>query len=55
MALASVSCIFRVFIERAMAFVSKRGAVIFVNKGSLAVRRKLFKTAKAGVNGYDLR
>ena len=38
-----------------MAFRNKRGAIIFINKGSLAIKRKLFKTAKARVNRYDLR
>jgi hypothetical protein len=54
-ALASVSCIFKVFIEGAIVFIGKGGAVIFINKGSLAVGGKSFKTAKAGVNGHNLR
>jgi hypothetical protein len=54
-ALASVSCIFRVFIEGAVAFVGEGGAVIFIDKGSLAVGGKSFKIAEAGVNKHDLR
>jgi len=41
-ALASIGCIFRVFV-----FIE--GAVTFIGKGSLAIGRRLFKTAKAGV------
>jgi len=51
--LASIGCVFRVFIE---------GAVTFIGKGSSAVGGRLFKIAKAGVvddikgvNGRDLR
>ena len=40
MPLVSISYIFKVFIEGAMAFIGKRG---------LAVKRRLFKTAKAEV------
>ena len=54
-ALASISCVFRVFIEGAMAFVGKGGAVTFINKGSLAVEKKSFKIAKAKVNKYNLK
>jgi hypothetical protein len=53
--LVSISCIFKVFIGGAMAFINKRGAIIFINKGSLAIKKRLFKTAKAGVNGYNSR
>jgi len=52
-ALASIGCVFRVFVE---------GAVTFIGKGSLAIGGRLFKIAKAGVvddikgvNGRDLR
>ena len=55
MLLVSISCVFRVFIEGAVAFIGKGGAVIFINKKSLAVKRRLFKTAKAGVNRHNLR
>ena len=55
MALASIGCVFRVFIEGAVAFIGKEGAVIFINKGSLAVKGKLFKIAKAKVNRCNLR
>ena len=55
MALTFISCVFRVFIKEAMAFIGEGGAVIFINKGSLAIERRLFKTAKAGVNGYNLK
>jgi hypothetical protein len=58
-ALASISYIFKAFIEVAVTFLE--GAVIFINKGSLAAGR-LFKAVKAGVvddikgvNGYNLR
>jgi predicted mannosyl-3-phosphoglycerate phosphatase (HAD superfamily) len=54
-ALAFISYIFRVFIEGAVAFISEGGAVIFIDKGSLAVEGRLFKTAEAGVNRHDLR
>ena len=54
-ALASISYIFKVFIKGAVAFINKGGAVIFINKRSLAVGGRLFKTAKAGVNRHDLR
>jgi hypothetical protein len=54
-ALASVSCIFGVFIEGAVAFISEGGAVTFIDKGSLAVGGRLFKTAEARVNRRDLR
>ena len=50
--LASVSCIFRVFIGGAMMFV--KGAIIFIGKGSLAIRGP-FKTAEARVNKHNLR
>ena len=53
--LVSISYIFKAFIKGAVAFINKGGAVIFINKGSLAVREKLFKTAKAKVNGYNLK
>ena len=52
--LVSISYIFEVFIEGTVAFINKRGAVTFIGKGSLAIKRKLFKTAKAGVNRRDL-
>ena len=55
MALVSISYIFKVFIGRAIAFIGKGGAIIFINKGSLAIKKKLFKTAKARVNGHNLR
>jgi hypothetical protein len=54
-ALASVGCVFRVFIEGAVAFVGEGGAVTFINKGSLAIKGRLFETAKAGVNRRDSR
>ena len=38
-----------------MAFIGKGGAVTFIDKGSLAIRGRSFKTAEAGVNGRDLR
>ena len=38
-----------------MAFIGERGAVIFINKGSLAIRGRLFKTAKARINRRNLR
>ena len=44
--LASISYIFKAFIE---------GAVIFIGRGSLAIKRRLFKIAKAKVNRYGLR
>ena len=53
--LVSISCIFKVLIGGAVAFISKGGAVIFINKGSLAIGERLFKIAKAGVNGCDLK
>ena len=53
--LVSISYIFKVFIGGAVAFVNKGGAIIFINKGSLAIGEKLFKTAKAKVNRYNLR
>jgi hypothetical protein len=53
--LVSINCIFRVFIEGAMAFIGKEKAIIFINKGSLAIRGRLFKTAKTGVNRHNLR
>ena len=40
MTLVSVSYIFKVFIK---------GAVVFINKGGLAIKRRLFKIAKARV------
>jgi hypothetical protein len=54
-ALASVSYIFKIFIEGTMAFIGKGGAVIFINKKSLAIKGRLFKTAKARVNRHNLR
>ena len=54
-ALASVSYIFRVFIKGAIAFIGKRGAVIFINKGSLVIRKKSFKIAKIKVNKRNLK
>jgi hypothetical protein len=54
-ALASVSCIFKIFIEGAIAFINKGGAVIFINKRSLAVGGRLFKTAKAKINRHNSR
>ena len=53
--LVSISCVFKVFIGGAVAFINKGGPVTFMNKGSLAVRKKSFKIAKAGVNRRDLR
>jgi hypothetical protein len=38
-----------------MVFIGKGGAVIFIDKGSLAIEGRSFKTAKAGVNGHNLR
>ena len=55
MALASISYVFKVFIKGAVAFISKGRAIIFINKGSLAIKRRLFKTAKAKVNKYNLK
>ena len=55
MALTSISYIFGVFIKGAIVFISKGGAITFINKKNLAVERKSFKTAKARVNGYNLR
>ena len=53
MTLVSISCVFGVFIE---------GAVAFIGKGGLAIVGRLFKTARAGVvnnikgvGGCDLR
>ena len=54
-ALASVGCIFKVFIEGAVAFIGKEAAVIFINKGSLAVKKRSFKIAKARVNKHNLK
>jgi hypothetical protein len=51
--LASVSYIFRVFIKGATVFIGKGGAII--NKESLTIERKSFKTAKAGVNRHNLK
>jgi hypothetical protein len=53
--LASVSYIFRVFIKGATVFIGKGGAIIFINKESLTIERKSFKTAKAGVNRHNLK
>ena len=53
--MVSVSYIFKAFIEGAIAFIGKGGAVIFINKGSLAVKKRLFKIAEAKVNRYNLR
>ena len=53
--LASVSYIFKAFIKKTIAFIGKGGAVIFIDKRSLAVEKKLFKIAKAKVNRYNLR
>ena len=47
MALASISCVFKVFVERAVIFI--KGAVIFISKGGLAIGRS-FKTAKIRVD-----
>ena len=55
MALAFINYIFKIFIEEAIAFIGKRGAVTFINKRSLAVEKRLFKIAKARVNKRDLR
>ena len=55
MALASIGYIFKVFIKRAIAFINKGGAITFINKGSLAIKKRLFKTAKAKINGHDLK
>ena len=38
--LVSISCVFKVFIE---------GAVAFIGEGGSAIRGRLFKTVKAGV------
>ena len=53
--LVSISYVFKIFIGRAIAFINKGGAVIFINKGSLAVKGRLFKTAKAKINKCNLR
>ena len=53
--LVSISCIFKIFIEGAIAFISKRGAMTLIDKGGLAVEGRLFKIAEAGVNGCNLR
>ena len=53
--LVSVSCVIKVFIGGAVAFIGKRGAITFIDKGSLAVGGRLFETVKAGVNRHDLR
>ena len=55
MALASIGYIFRVFIKGAIAFINKGGAITFINKGSLAIKERLFKTAKTKINGYNLK
>ena len=55
MALASISCIFKVFIEGAIVFINKGGAVTFINKRSLAIGKRLFKIIKIKVNRYDLK
>jgi hypothetical protein len=59
--LASIGCVFRVFIEGVVTFIGGAvtfiggavtfigGAVTFVYKGSLAIGGRLFKTAKARV------
>jgi hypothetical protein len=47
--LVSISCIFKVFIRGAVAFIGKGGTVIFIDKGSLAVGERLSKAARAGV------
>ena len=39
-----------IFISEAVMFIS--GAMIFINKGSLAIRERLFKTAKVGLYYY---
>ena len=59
MALASISCIFKVFIKRAIIFIKK--AITFINKRGLAIGRS-FKVAKVevidnikGVNRYNLK
>jgi hypothetical protein len=46
---------FGVFIEGAVAFIGERGAVIFIDKGSLAIKGRLFKTAEAEVNRCNSR
>ena len=48
--MASISYIFRVFIKGAIAFINKGEAIIFINKGSLAIGKRSFKTVKAKVN-----
>ena len=55
MTLVSVSYIFKVFIGGAVAFIGKGGAITFIDKGSLGVKKRLFKTAKAKVNRRNLR
>ena len=52
--LISISYVFKVFIGGAVVFIDKRGAIIFINKGSLAIKGRSFKTAKARVNKYNL-
>jgi hypothetical protein len=53
--LVSISCIFKAFIKGAVAFINKGEAVIFIGKGSLDIGGRSFKTAKAGVNEYNLK
>ena len=56
--MASISCIFKAFVKRAVIFI--KGAVIFIGKKGLAVER-LFKITRVkvdnikGVNKRDLR
>jgi hypothetical protein len=54
-ALASISYIFKIFIEGAVVFISKGGAITFINKESLAIGGRLFKTAEARVNRHNSR
>ena len=44
--MASISCVFKIFIKRAVTFI--KGVITFINKGNSAVK-KLFKAAKARV------
>jgi hypothetical protein len=52
-ALASISCVFKAFVEVAMTFLEGAvmflgGAITFISKKSLAIERS-FKAVKAGI------
>ena len=53
--LVSIGYIFKVFIGGVIAFIGKKGAIIFIDKGSLAIKKRLFKIAKARVNRRNLK